>query len=210
MPRFTPHVLCLALGMSLAGGWGCGRAGEPEKEAKFPKQILLIRHGEKPADDTEAHLSKEGKERAKALPRLFEKTDTRPDPFPTPDFVFAARNSSASHRPFDTVRPLAKQLNLTIDDTFESKVEAEKADGKGVPELAAALLGESKYAGKTVLVSWRHSTIPELAKALHAKKVPSRWADEVFDRVWQITYDEKGKGTLRDRPQRLLTTDSEK
>ena len=34
--------------------------------------------------------------------------------------------------------------------------------------------------------------------------------DTVFDRVWQITYDDQGNATFRDRPQRLLPGDSEK
>jgi YD repeat-containing protein len=32
----------------------------------------------------------------------------------------------------------------------------------------------------------------------------------VFDRVWQLSYDDAGRVTFRDRPQRLLPRDAEK
>ena len=80
----------------------------------------------------------------------------------------------------------------------------------GIPGLRKELFGNKKYRGKTVLVCWHHGTIPALAKALGATGYPEEWKDEVFDRVWQITYDREGKATFTDRPQRLLKRDSEK
>jgi hypothetical protein len=58
-----------------------------------------------------------------------------------------------------------------------------------------------------------------LAKAIIAKakngnklkeQVPKHWEDAIFDRVWQITFDDKGEATFTDRPQRLLFQDSAK
>ncbi len=146
-------------------------------------------------------LNAEGKERGEALHKLFEKSDKRPMPFDTPDFIFATKNSKKSHRPVETVTPLAKKLKLPINSEF-SNADEEK--------LAEELFGNPKYAGKTILIAWHHGTTPELTGKLKATGFPESWKDEVFDRVWQITYDEKGKATFTDRPQHLMPKDSEK
>jgi hypothetical protein len=167
----------------------------------YPARILIIRHGEKPSDAEMVGLSEEGKERAKALHKLFEKSDERPDPFPRPDFIFATKDSKKSHRPRLTVTPLAKKLELKIDDRFANADFA---------KLANELLSESKYAGKTVLVGWHHGIIPQLAAKLGAKDAPDTWKDAVFDRVWQLDYDDKGKVTFQNLPQHLMPGDSKK
>ena len=173
-----------------------------DKKETFPRQILIIRHAEKPpADAMSTDLNAEGKERAEALHKLFEKSDKRPMPFDTPDFIFATRNSKKSHRPVETVTPLAKKLKLTINSEFTNADEE---------KLAEELFGNPKYAGKTILIAWHHGTTPALAGKLKATGYPESWKDEVFDRVWQITYDEKGKATYADRPQHLMPKDSEK
>ncbi len=168
----------------------------------YPRHILIIRHGEKPPDEAmSADLSAEGKDRAAALPKLFEKSDKRPTPFPTPDFIFAAKDSGKSQRPVQTVTPLAKQLELPINSAFTNDAPA---------KLAEELFGNEKYAGKTILISWRHTLTPMLAQKLNAKGFPMMWKDGVYDRVWQITYDEQGKVTFLDLPQRLMPGDSAK
>jgi hypothetical protein len=50
----------------------------------------------------------------------------------------------------------------------------------------------------------------QLARTLKASKVPEKWDGKVFDRVWQISYDDKGNATFRDRPQCLLAGDAKK
>jgi hypothetical protein len=193
--------------------------GEAAKNTKYPQHILIIRLGEKTGDQEDVHLSKQGQERAGVLHRLFAAAKDRPDPFPAPDFIFAATRHKDSDRPVETVTPLAKKLKLTVNDSYDSKLAAapDKKDDKekpakkpGMAELRDELFGTPKYVGKTILVAWRHSTLPELAKTLKAGKVPEKWDDNVFDRVWQITYDDQGNATFRDRPQRLLPGDSEK
>jgi hypothetical protein len=213
----------LAAVLSVAGVWfGGGRApaqDEPRKNTRCPQQVLIIRHAEKTGDKADVHLSGQGRERAEVLYRLFVASKDRPDPFPTPDFIIAASNASDSQRPLETVTPLAMRLKLPINDTYQSKLPPASGpdDGKdstakapGMLALRDALFGEPKYFGKTILVSWRHSTLPELAKTLKASKVPAKWEDNVFDRVWQITYDDQGNAGFRDRPQRLLPGDMEK
>ena len=188
--------------------------GEPKRNTKYPQHVLIIRHAEKTGDKDDVHLSKQGEERAEALEKLFVASKERPDPFPTPDFIFAASEHKDSKRPVETVTPFAKRLKLTINDRYDSKLPLkdakEKPKKEGMAELRDELFNTPKYAGKTVLIAWRHSTIPELATTLKAEKVPEKWDDAVFDRVLQFSYDNEGRAAFRDRPQRLLPKDSEK
>jgi hypothetical protein len=168
----------------------------------YPAHILIIRHAEKPpADAASPDLSAEGRDRAEALPKLFLKADNRPEPFPTPDFLFATGDSKDSRRPTETVAPLAKALGLKVNDRFGV------ADGA---KLADELFHDPKYAGKTILLCWRHHMIPELAGLLKADGAPDVWNPDVFDRVWRIDYDKGGKAKFSNLPQRLMPKDSEK
>jgi hypothetical protein len=190
-----------------AGGLSADEA--PKGSKSFPRQVLIIRHAEKPPDEAgSVHLSKQGKKRAQALPDLFVASATRPMPFPRPDFLFAAHHSGKSQRPVETVEAVARKHKLTIDDRFHSKDGTDK--GSGVIELRREILGKKKYRGKTILICWRHSGIPELAGQLGATGYPKTWDGKVFDRVWQISYDEKGNTTFANLPQRLLPEDAAK
>jgi hypothetical protein len=221
--RRVGRVSLIMAVLGLVGTWLCLEQSPAQdtakKNTKYPQYILIIRHAEKTGDKDDVHLSKPGQERAEALYKLFEASMERPEPFPTPDYIFAASNSKDSQRPIETVTPLAKKLKQTINDNFESKLPAElspkdgtakTAKGTGMLGLRDDIFGEKKYFGKTILVSWRHGTIPELAKTLKATKVPAKWEDNVFDRVWQITFDDEGNATFVDRPQRLMPGDAEK
>ena len=192
--------------------------GEAPKSAKFPHHVLIIRHAVKTGAREDIHLSKKGVERATVLFQLFEATKERSDPYPRPDFIFAASNSANSERPLETVSPLGKKLKITINQEFESTRPSslDKADPRAKSGMAQdmsglrdEILGQSKYAGKTILVSWRHSSIPELAKLLGAVNAPSKWEDSCYDRVWQLTFSEKGQVVFSNRPQRLLPGDAQ-
>src|SRR5262249_27755529 len=159
-----------------------------KNNGKYPQHILLIRHAEKTGDKEDIHLAKKGQERADVLYQLFETSKERPDPFPKPDFIFAASHAKDSHRPVETVTPLAMKWKLPINDKYTSKLPAmpKKEDGKDTPGKAEGMLGlrdevfgDAKYFGKTILVCWRHSTISELAKTLKASKAPDKWEDAV-------------------------------
>ncbi len=152
-------------------------------------------------DDKSVHLNAEGQERANALFNLFKSSPTRPDPFPTPDFIFAAKNSKKSHRSVETVTPLSMRLKLPINSTYSDEEYA---------KLAHEVLQNRKYAGKTLLICWHHGMAPELAEKLKVTDAPKHWKGTVFDRVWEITYDPASKTTFQDRPQQLLKGDSDK
>jgi hypothetical protein len=160
-----------------------------------PATILLIRHAEK-LTDGRIDLSPIGFERARLLPKVFG-PDARPD-VPTPQFLFATRESAHSNRPIQTVTPLAAALHLPIDDSFKDNDYA---------ALASTLLS-GKYAGKVVLVVWHHGKIPQLATALGAKPPYKPWPEQQYDRIWRIDYVD-GKVTLQDLPYALLPGDSQ-
>ncbi len=209
-------VITAAVSIYLIGNLAWAQP-EAKKNVKYPQQILIIRHAEKTGDKEDFHLSKQGKERAEVLFQLFVASKSRPDPLPTPDFIFAAKNDKSSYRPVETVTPYAMKLKASINSRYSSKLpgsvskKGEKLpDGESMLGLRDEVFGDAKYAGKAILVAWRHSTISELAKTLKATKVPAKWEDKVFDRVWQIRYDESGNATFVDRPQRLLPGDAEK
>jgi hypothetical protein len=169
-----------------------------EKTATLPHKILIIRHAEK--QDDSVHLNPMGMERADKLHELFRESKDRPVPFPTPDFIFATKNSKGSHRPVETVTPLAEKLKLTVNSDYADDEFA---------KLAEHIFKHDKYTGKTILICWHHGKAPELARALGAEKPPKHWNPEVFDRVWELKYKDN-KVSFHDRPQQLLSMDSAK
>ena len=193
-------ISTLILGFFIASVSLPAAAEQSKKSKTYPATIMIIRHGEKPEEKL-PHLSGEGKKRAEALPHLFEASKTRPEPFPTPDFIFAASNSKNSERPLETVTPLAKHLKLTVNASFNDEEPA---------KIVHELFENPKYAGKTVLIAWRHGKIIPLVKELKVTDAPDHWKETVFDRVWQIGFDEHGKTTFRDLPQNLMLHDSAK
>lgn len=145
--------------------------------------ILLMRHAEKPADAADIHLSPAGAERAEELASYIPKT------FGKPDLLFAAANSERSERPLETVEPLAKATGLSIDSSHPDDDYA---------ALASKLLTKPHFEGKLTVVSWHHEKIPDLARALGARKddYPHPWDPDVFNLILQFGY-EAGKLTVR-------------
>jgi hypothetical protein len=95
--------------------------------------------------------------------------------------------------------PLAKKLKLDINSKY--------ADNE-FPKLVEELYSDRKYDGKTVLICWHHGTIPELAGKLGATRVPDKFKGSVFDQVWVVTFDERGKAKpLVVRSQALMPGD---
>ncbi len=161
-----------------------------------PATIYLIRHAEKLTDGRE-DLSQQGFLRAALLPNLFlSPQGSGRAPLPRPEFLFATRQSKRSNRPFETVLPLSSALNLPISHEFDSENYA---------DLAKLILGGG-YAGRILLVSWHHGTLPQFATALGATP-PYIWPETQFDRVWRIDYV-AGKAKITDLPQNLLPDDS--
>ena len=182
--------------LALAPASSDGRSAKAVHASAGPRIILIIRHAEKPEGDgdKDPNLSKRGYERAAALARVI------PANFPKPDYLVATKKSSHSMRPIETIQPLSKSLHEEIEETFKDEDFA---------ALAQHLLTDPRYSNKTVLISWHHGKIPELAHALGAAEAPEKWSGKVFDRVWEIDY-QNHKASFKDLPQKALSGDSDK
>ena len=177
---------------------GCSLGANAPKT--HPKTILIIRHAEKTGDDGD--LAPEGKKRSgRGIPELFKKSATRPKPFPTPDFIFAAKASGGK-------QPNGGDLDAPLEGSQVGHQLGLQEQGFR-RKLVEELYSKPKYAGKTVLICWHHGMIQELADALGVTDAP-KFKSEVFDQVWVVTFDEKGKAQLTIKPQSLLPGDSKK
>ena len=106
--------------------------GGLEARASGPADVLLMRHAEEP--DHGPDLNDRGRDRSKALVRLF------PQRFPTPTAFFAARTTKESARSVQTLEPFAATLGLPVDDRF---VDTRYS------ELALTLLSDRSTRGRT-------------------------------------------------------------
>jgi hypothetical protein len=210
MTRRGFTMLLVGCGLMLA--WLQTGAGN-EPKTKPPAQIFVIRHAEKELNDkTDIHLNTRGGMRAAALPGLFITSPmfpTKPTRFATPDFIYAAAESKSSNRPIETITLLAKALNV-------KPIQHKTAEFQ---QAVDQIFSEPKHAGKVVLISWRHSRIPDLALAVAGKaknaeqlkkQIPGKWEGEVFDRIWRFRFDDAGNATFTNEPQKLLFGDSSK
>ena len=151
---------------------------------KLPTIIYLMRHAEKPAAGN-PHLSAAGVARADKLPAYLPSLLKSGQKI---DYIFATKASADSNRPVETITPLAGALGLTINDSY---------DAKSYRALAKTILSDETYAQKVIVISWHHSTLPKLARALGARHVPKKWPGDAFNLIWQLTYAERGSATLQ-------------
>jgi len=166
----------------------------------MPAQICIIRNAEK--SDQNNSLSLKGKERAAALvPFFMENENLITYGLPAAIYAMGAPTPESSHATFDTVAPLAEQLKLTINDKYE-KFNYKKM----VDEIKENTL----YQGKTVIICWDNAYIPEITRGFSALQSPARWINDVYDKVWIITFTPTGKAIFQNIPQRLMFGDSPK
>jgi hypothetical protein len=152
-----------------------------------PAQIILIRHGDKPADPDDPHLSPAGVARARQLV-AFIAGDAAMNKFGPPVAIFATQTTKHDNgqRTQETVAPLAAALKLQVQTPYL---------GKDYAALAKRILSNPAYAGKTILICWNHEVIPELVAALGVTPEPPKWKGHIFDRVYIISYA-NGKAVL--------------
>lgn len=162
--------------------------------------VLLIRHGEKPASGDD--LAVPGQERAQAYVIYFQNYAIQTAPSAPGDsgpiklnYLFATANSGKSDRPDLTITPLSHAINVAIDAKHKDKDYAKVADD---------ILQNSKYDNSNVLVCWHHGEILDLATALgvdgstlpKASNWPSTWPGGEYGWLLQVCYD--GNGNLID------------
>ena len=167
--------------------------------------VLVIRHAEKPeepvdekhgpgltaAGDKDKHsLIIRGWQRAGAWAALFGHGTANSD-YPRPDMVYAAdpgktsdEDDSKSKRPFETIHPLCKRLQITPVTKYCVGDE---------PAMVEDVL---KQKG-TVLISWEHkmivkSIIPEIVQDQVVPNLPTHWDGTRFDVVLRFDRAQAG------------------
>jgi broad specificity phosphatase PhoE len=138
-------------------------------------RILLTRHAEKPDNPLDPKLSPAGLDRAQKLDPYILAT------FGKPHFLFASAISKHSERPYLTLKPLSKAIDVAIDTTYADQDYA---------ALAHHLLTKDDYRGKLLVVCWHHGHIPFFAKALGAKPgaYPDPWPETVFNLILTFNF----------------------
>ena len=164
-----------------------------------PALVLIIRHAEQPHERTAFSLSVKGQERAMAFVPFFTQTpELVYQGLPTSLFAAKIGPGEFIHRTLETITPLSNHLRVLADAHYAKWNYA---------DLAQEVLTNLKYERKTVLICWDHEYIPRLAAALGVYPQPPSWPENVFDRVWIITY-RGGQASLVNMPQRLLFGDA--
>lgn len=159
-----------------------------------PAQVILLRHAEKPLDDSNPHLSARGLERAQAF-SLFLATNTVFLTHGPPVALFAAKPTGGrpSRRPAETLAPLGARLKLPVQMPHASRDHA---------ALARHILSNPAYEGKTVVVCWVNDFLPDLARDFGAAPKPKNWESDNYDRIWLLTFG-GSKVSLKSLSQRL-------
>jgi hypothetical protein len=169
-----------------------------------PEKIIIIRHAEKPPnppnkkgpwDVRENGKSGDGKslivpgwQRGGALIAFFAPYKASPAnrAIATPDYIYAAKPHGESHRPCETVTPLAAWLKYQ-QGTPQFNVAFEI--GGGESDMVKSVMGLSGV----VLICWEHDNImPNIMKAIDQAvtitnygSLPKAWPN-VFDLVWVL------------------------
>ena len=150
------------------------------------RRIIIIRHGEKINDDY-IGLNDKGVARAQCLYKIFNgKTK-----FGQPQSIYSNKRGNHSHRPYDTVKPLADKLGLPIHEFKKRKPR------KFIKKTL------NKDNSDIILISSAKEWIPSLIEAM-GYKAPKE-VDE-FDNIWVIENDnKKGQGKINVYKQNLET-----
>lgn len=131
--------------------------------------VILLRHAEKENDGGKnPELSEAGKNRAAGLVTLLSKTKIN------------AIYSTAFKRTENTVKPLAKSKNLTINHY----------DGSKMAEIDEIL---ARWSGGTVVICGHSNTTPAIVNHFIGKEEHAAFADSEYGNLIIVTLGEKGQ-----------------
>ena len=200
----------------------------PTIPAPQATKIMIIRHGEKPADPTppsppappfgvnangiqDAHsLIVQGWQRAGALANFFAPTNGKLQnkAIAIPATVFActaqpnAKGKQTGLRPLETITPLVDKLKQM--GSVQTNFTFSETQDEDVANAAMACSG-------VVLISWEHHNISNIVGFIPTKNkgaVPPAWDGKRFDLVWVFDLDkDKQQYTFSQIPQLLLAGD---
>jgi hypothetical protein len=179
----------------------------------FPQAIMVIRHAEKPLEDGSKtgiqedgssdpeSLIVQGWQRAGALAHFFG--GQLPNALGAPSAIFASGIAphSKSRRPQQTILPLCAKLKA---DGRAPLIDVSHSKGDETAMLADVM----KQQG-TVLISWQHEAIPDIANAILRSSTasPQKWPGSRFDLVWVFEAQAGGGWRFSQVPQLLLAGD---
>lgn len=116
---------------------------------RFPKNIYVIRHGEKPNDKDIHELSIKGVARAYYMINYW--TNSNNQSIVRPDIIYCFVNSyGLGNRSYQLMLPLIRHSNIPVNTNFKDDKD----------EKSMVLHVMSNNPGKTVLICWEHSNIP--------------------------------------------------
>ncbi len=196
----------------------CGMPRAGAQPGQLPPQIYVIRHGEKPVNQSgppfgvdadgnrnASSLSPKGWERAGALTVLFSPVVAPKLGLRSPTSLYAAGYGDAvqtkMHRPYQTLLGLSRRLGLPILSPDLLGQEAAFAD--------AVLSSGTDVA----LICYEHQRIPALVASfpgVEGAAVPTAWPDDRYDVIWTLTLDPlAGRYVFGQVPQQLLDGDTD-
>ncbi|OAA70570.1 hypothetical protein ISF_02544 [Cordyceps fumosorosea ARSEF 2679] len=129
--------------------------------------VYLIRHGEKP-DDGDG-LSAQGVQRAQCLRNVFGANSN----FNIGHIMAQTPKSSGKQqRPYDTVKPLADDLGMSVDTSCD------RDDPKCVKKVVKNYTGSGN-----ILICWEHKALTDIVEKLGDDNAPDYPSDH-FDLIW--------------------------
>ena len=165
-----------------------------------PRQIILVRHGEKDIPENSPDLNARGFARAAALPSFFTRNSEVLAFGPIASiYAMKPKDEDGSRRPIQTVTPTAKVLGLPIHADLTKKM---------VTELVNAVIHDPEAQGKTVLICWEHKMIPIITEAFGATSAPKDWDGSIYDRAWILRTTANGTIEFLNVAEHVLPGDS--
>ncbi|MDR3691294.1 MAG: hypothetical protein P4L46_18080 [Fimbriimonas sp.] len=175
-PCLVPFAIVAAASLAFANP-------APQGSGLSNATVLIIRHGEKPADGT--GLTPRGKERATAYAKYFQNYKVGSSLFHA-DYLLATADSKKSARERLTLEPLGQSFGLPVESKYKNNQYAQV-----ISDIQA------RPAGKSYVICWHHGNIPNLIRSFGVQPealLPSgKWPAAQFGWVIQIKFDAAGK-----------------
>ncbi len=143
-----------------------------------PREIIVIRHAEKPPDAEDKGLSELGRRRATSLLKFFKENPETSRSWP-PIAIYATGlgKGGKGQRCQHTVKPLSASLGVPIQTPFKAEEAA---------DLAKQVLADEKLKGKTILICWTKERIPILLEGLGVRTIPPKLEEDQYDTVYLL------------------------
>jgi hypothetical protein len=149
-----------------------------------PREIIVVRHAEKPPDPDDKGLSELGRRRAQSLVKFFsENPEATKLGKPAALFATGLGKGGKGQRCQQTLKPLSESLHLPVQTPFKAEENA---------ALAKQILSDPKLKEKVVLICWTKERIPELMAAVGVRDVPRKLQEDEYDFVYLLTPEAGG------------------